>query len=136
MGRFSSSGNYKGLTPSTSSKRDSMWCYGIQPSIASKYSLTERIVRSADHKWAMLPDNPLYLYSSDADSFTTIPLGAAANFVIGYALNSDGSKIAVFTAQQIIFMSSATVSPALLPFPLVDSRCLLLLSAARRSRFN
>jgi len=84
----------------------------------------------------MLPDNPLYLYSSDADSFTTIPLGAAANFVIGYALNSDGSKIAVFTAQQIIFMSSATVSPALLPFPLVDSRCLLLLSAARRSRFN
>jgi len=68
---------------------------------------TDRLVRSADHKWAMLSGNPLYLYSSDADTFTTVPVGTAANFVVGYALNSDGSKIAVFTGQQIMFMDAS-----------------------------
>lgn len=70
---------------------------------------TDSLARSSDHKWAIFSADQFYLYSSDADSFTTVPLSAVNppqnDFgVRGYALNADGSKIGVVSAQQATFL--------------------------------
>jgi hypothetical protein len=78
----------------------------VEPSTEDITWETDHLARSADHKWAIFyglnsgVSDQLYLYSSDADSFTTIPLSALdpppqTYFPSGYAMNADGSKIAV-----------------------------------------
>jgi WD40 repeat protein len=76
---------------------------GFQP-----YSLA----RSADHKWAVFSADQFYLYSSDAGRFTTVSVDVVDppqdEFgVRGYAMNADGSKIAVVSAQQATFLDSS-----------------------------
>jgi hypothetical protein len=71
------------------------------------------VERSADHKWAVVAgyqagSNQFYLYSSDSDSFATVPASTVnppnnEYGVRGYALNSDGSKIAVASALEVSF---------------------------------
>jgi hypothetical protein len=62
--------------------------------------------RSADHKWAILAANPVYLYSSDSDQFTssTGPVIDAQPFnVRDVAANPDGTQFAVVSAQEVTF---------------------------------
>jgi len=66
----------------------------------------DSLARSADHKWAVFAADQFYLYSSDSDSLTTVPLETVnppgnAYGVRGYAMNADGSKIAVASASQL-----------------------------------
>ncbi len=66
----------------------------------------DSLARSADHKWAVFSADQFYLYSSDSDSFTTVPLETVNPprndyNVRGYAMNADGSKIAVASASQL-----------------------------------
>jgi WD40 repeat protein len=68
----------------------------------------DSLARSADHKWAVFSADRFYLYSSDTDSLTGIPLSTVNppqnEFgVRGYALNADGSKIAVASATEVSF---------------------------------
>lgn len=69
---------------------------------------TDRLARSADHKWAVFSADQFYLYSSDADTLTTVPLNVVnppqnTFGVRGYAMNKDGTKIAVASAQSVTF---------------------------------
>jgi hypothetical protein len=77
----------------------------------------DSLARSADHKWAVFAADRFYLYSSDADALTTVPL-ATVNppqnqfGVRGYAINADGTKIAVASATQVTFLDhSLTALP-------------------------
>ena len=70
---------------------------------------TDHLARSADHKWAIFSADQFYLYSSDTDTFTTVPLNTVNppqdEFgVRGYAMNADGSKIGVVSAKQATFL--------------------------------
>lgn len=81
----------------------------LQPTSSNLTWETDRIARSADHKWAIFSAEQFYLYSSDADSFTTAPISSVnppdGNFgVRGYAINADGTKIGVVSAGQAIFL--------------------------------
>jgi hypothetical protein len=74
----------------------------------------DNIKRSADHKWAILGSDQLYLYSSDTDSFTSTTLPPDLRDV---AANADGTRFAVSLAHQINFydrnfvlLGSSTVS--------------------------
>jgi hypothetical protein len=69
---------------------------------------TDSLARSADHKWAVFAADQFYLYSSDTDSLTGVPLSTVNpplnEFgVRGYAVNADGSKIAVASATEVSF---------------------------------
>lgn len=69
---------------------------------------TDSLARSTDHKWAVFSSNPFFLYSSDADRLTSVPSAIvdppSDTFGIRtYAMNADGSKIAVVSAQQVTF---------------------------------
>lgn len=69
---------------------------------------TVSLARSADHKWAVFASDQFYLYSSDTDSLTSVPLTTVNppqnEFgVQGYALNADGSKIAIASATEVSF---------------------------------
>jgi hypothetical protein len=66
------------------------------------------LARSADHKWAVFASDQFYLYSSATDSLTSVPLSTVnppdnSFGVRGYALNADGSKIAVASASEASF---------------------------------
>jgi hypothetical protein len=81
----------------------------LQPTSSNLTWETDRIARSADHKWAIFSAEQFYLYSSDADSFTTAPISSVnppdGNFgVRGYAINADGTKMGVVSAGQAIFL--------------------------------
>lgn len=74
------------------------------------YFGTSSIARSGDRKWAAFSFDQFYLYSSDTDSLTSIPLAVVNPSnnqlgVNGYAFNSDGSKIAIATPTQVSFFS-------------------------------
>jgi hypothetical protein len=80
----------------------------LEPSGTDPLWETDSLARSADHKWAAFSgDNQLFLYSSDTDSLTSAP-GTTVNpptgDIRGYAVNADGSKIAVVSADQITFV--------------------------------
>ena len=80
------------------------------------------LVRSADHKWAAFSANQFYLYSSSTDSFTSTPLSTVnppdnTYGVRGYALNADGSKIAVASAVQVTFLDGTFNTLATTPIP-------------------
>jgi hypothetical protein len=71
---------------------------------------TDSLARSADHKWAAFSADQFYLYSSDSDSLTIAPLFAVNPpqdlfGVRGYALNADGTKIAVASATSVTFLN-------------------------------
>jgi hypothetical protein len=83
---------------------------------------TDNIVSSSDHKWAVFSSDQFYLYSSDTDSLTSIPLAMADppndQFgVRGYALNGDGSMIAIASAYQVTFFDRSfnSLGTAILP---------------------
>ena len=69
----------------------------------------DSLIRSADHKWMVFSADQFYLYSSDADTLTPVPLstvnppqtGQNDSNVRGYAINADGSKIAVANAYKV-----------------------------------
>jgi WD40 repeat protein len=70
---------------------------------------TDSLARSADHKWAVFSADQFYLYSSDGDSFTAVPLSTVNppqdEFnVRGYAINADGTEIGVVSADQATFL--------------------------------
>ena len=70
---------------------------------------TDSLARSADHKWAVFSADQFYLYSSNTDSFTTASLSTVNPpqndyGVRGYAMNADGTKIAVVSGQQATFL--------------------------------
>ena len=75
----------------------------------SSWAGVNRLVRSADHKWAAFFGDLFYLYSSGSDSLTSIsgsaiqlPTGAAGFDT--YSLNADGSKIAFRSGTSIGFL--------------------------------
>lgn len=97
---------------------------------------TVSLARSADHKWAVFASDQFYLYSSDADSLTTTPLSTVnppdnTFGVRGYALNADGSKIAVASAYEVSFFdrSFALLGSAPLPQAFQDARSAIQFSA-------
>jgi len=70
---------------------------------------TDSLARSADGKWAAFSGDQFYLYSSDSDSLISVPFSTVNppqnDFSVrAYALNSDGSKIAVVSATQVTFL--------------------------------
>jgi len=69
---------------------------------------TDSLARSADHEWAVFAADQFYLYSSAANSLTTVPLSTVnppdnTYGVRGYALNANGSEIAVASATEVSF---------------------------------
>jgi hypothetical protein len=83
---------------------------------------TDSLARSADHKWAVFAGDQFYLYSSDSDSLTSVSFNTAnppQNLygVRGYAVNADGSKIAVVSATQITFLNNSLNVLASTPIP-------------------
>lgn len=77
-------------------------------SISNQPLATVNVARSGDHKWAVFASDQFYLYSSDTDSLTTVPLNTVnppdnTYGIRGYALNADGSKIAVASAMEVSF---------------------------------
>jgi hypothetical protein len=84
----------------------------VQPVNGQVKFEVDRLSRSADHKWAVFSADQFYLYSSDTDSFTTASLAAVNpplnTFGIrGYAINSDGTEIAIASAEQVTFIDRA-----------------------------
>jgi DNA-binding beta-propeller fold protein YncE len=82
----------------------------FEPTVQNLTWEADSLARSADHKWATFSADQFYLYSSDADSLTTVPLTTVDppqdEFgVRGYALNADGSEIAVASAKQVSFFN-------------------------------
>jgi hypothetical protein len=81
----------------------------IEPAAGQLSWETDSLARSADHKWAVFSADQFYLYSSDADTLTTVSL-ASVNppqntfGVRGYAINADGTKIAVASADSVTFL--------------------------------
>ena len=83
---------------------------------------TDSLARSADHKWAAFAGDQFYLYSSDSYSLTSAPLGTVDppdnEFgVRGYAINSDGSEIAVASASQVTFLNNSLAVLGTAPIP-------------------
>jgi hypothetical protein len=86
---------------------------------------SDSLARSADHKWAAFASGNFYLYSSDSDSMTSIPLSTVnptsiSGQISGYALNADGSVIAVASGTQVNFVNRSFAqlgSVSIPPFP-------------------
>ncbi len=83
---------------------------------------TDSLARSADHKWAVFAGDQFYLYSSDSDSLTSASLNTVnppQNLfgVRGYAINADGSLIAVASATQVTFLNASLDALASTPIP-------------------
>jgi hypothetical protein len=80
------------------------------------------VARSADGQWAAFAGDQFYLYSSAGDSLTSAPFATVDppqnEFgVRGYALNSDGSKIAVVSAHQVTFLGRSFNVLGTVPIP-------------------
>jgi hypothetical protein len=83
---------------------------------------TDSLARSADHKWAVFAGDQFYLYSSDSDSLTSTSLNTVnppQNLygVRGYAINANGSLIAVASATQVTFLNASLDVLASTPIP-------------------
>jgi hypothetical protein len=73
---------------------------------------TDSLARSADHKWAVFAGDQFYVYSSASDSLSSVPLTTVDpplnEFgVRGYAINANGSKIAVASATSVTFLDGS-----------------------------
>ena len=80
------------------------------------------LARSGDHKWAVFSSAPFFLYSSDADSLTAVPPATVdppddLYGIRSYAMNADGSKIAVVGAEQVTFTDRSLNVLATVPIP-------------------
>lgn len=98
-------------------------CSQIEPT-ASTNGLFEvdSLARSGDHKWAVFAADEFYLYSSDTNKMQTVSLEAVNppndEFgVRGYAMNADGSEIAVASASQVTFLNNSLTALATTPIP-------------------
>jgi hypothetical protein len=97
---------------------------------------TLRLARSGDHKWAVFSADYLYLYSSDSDSLTqnsySVVLPNRMGGASEYALNQDGSRIALCVAENLYFLdrSLRLLGTATIP---VDELQLAVLSSAEFS---
>ncbi|MFY9805530.1 MAG: hypothetical protein WAK78_08855 [Candidatus Acidiferrales bacterium] len=96
----------------------------LEPNPPSGFSdwETDSLARSADHKWAVFSADQFYLYSSDSDSLTTAPLTTVnppqgEYGVRGYAINTDGTTIAVASADQVTFLTRSLTAIASTPIP-------------------
>jgi hypothetical protein len=94
----------------------------IQPASGQVNFEVDSLARSADHNWAVFSADQFYLYSSATDSTTTVPLNTVnppqnTFGVRGYAMNVDGSKIAVASAQQVTFLDRSFNLLATVPIP-------------------
>jgi hypothetical protein len=74
---------------------------------------TDSLARSADHKWAVFAADQFYLYSSDSDSLTSVPVFTVDPInnlygVRGYAINANGTKIPVASAAQVTFLDHSS----------------------------
>jgi len=83
---------------------------------------TDSLARSADHKWAVFAGDQFYLYSSDSDSLTSAPFNTVnppdnTFGVRGYAINSNGSEIAVVSASQVTFLNNSLAVLGTTPIP-------------------
>jgi hypothetical protein len=83
---------------------------------------TDSLSRSADHKWAVFSGDQFYLYSSDSDSLTSAPFNAVnppdnTFGVRGYAINANGSEIAVVSATQVTFLNNSLAVLGTTPIP-------------------
>ena len=94
----------------------------LEPTASSGAFEVDSLARSADHQWAVFSADQFYLYSSAADSLATAPIAtvdppSGANGVRGYALNPDGSKIAVASAGQVTFLGRSFLPLGSTPLP-------------------
>ena len=91
---------------------------------------TDHLVRSADRKWAFFSADKLYLYSSDSDSLSSAAYDSTPYGVRGYALNADGSKIAVASANESTFFDRSfnILSSAAIPYAFQNTRTALAFS--------
>jgi hypothetical protein len=85
----------------------------LEPTAQNNSSIweTDSLGRSADHKWAIFSADQFYLYSSDSDNLKSVPLNTANppqnQFGIrGYAINTNGTKIAVVSSSQVTFLDN------------------------------
>jgi hypothetical protein len=83
----------------------------------------DHLARSGDHKFAVFAADKFYVYSSDADSMTPTPLSTVNptndDYISGYAVNQDGSQIAVVTDYHANFFngSLALLGSTVIPGP-------------------
>jgi len=96
-------------------------CSQIEPSAGANFEV-DSLARSADHKWAIFSADQFYLYSSDTNTMQTVPVNTVNppndEFgVRGYAINADGSEIAVASANQVNFLTSSLTVLASTPIP-------------------
>jgi hypothetical protein len=94
----------------------------VEPTTVNIIWETDRLARSADHKWAIFAADQFYLYSSDADTFTSVPLTTVdppqdLYGVRGYAMNADGTKMVVVSAQQATFLDRSLNVLGTTPIP-------------------
>lgn len=94
----------------------------LQPASQNLTWETDRIGRSADHKWAIFSADQFYLYSSDSDTFTTASISSVdppdGSFgVRGYAINADGTKIGVVSSNQATFLNRSLQVLGTTPIP-------------------
>jgi hypothetical protein len=98
-------------------------CSQIEPSAGNEnFFEVDSLARSADHKWAIFAADQFYLYSSDANSMQTVSLNTVNppddEFgVRGYAMNADGSEIAVASASQVTFLNNSLTALATTSIP-------------------
>ncbi len=66
----------------------------------------DSLARSADHQWAVFAADQFYLYNSASSTLTSVPIStvnSGGTAVSGYAMNADGSKIAVVNGSSVTF---------------------------------
>jgi hypothetical protein len=96
----------------------------------------DSLARSADHKWAVFAADQFYLYSSDSSSLTSVPVTTVnppqdEYGIRGYALNADGTEIAVASAMEVTFLnrSLAVLGAASIPAAFQTSRSAIQFSS-------
>lgn len=72
------------------------------PSSALENILT-RLKRSADHQWAILTGDEVYLYNSNSDSFSSAPLPDTIGGVEDVAANPNGTQFAAISPEVVTF---------------------------------
>lgn len=97
-------------------------CSQIEPPAGTLGFEVDSLARSADHKWAVFSADQFYLYSSDTNSMETVSVNTVDppnnGFGIrGYAINGDGSEIAVASATQVTFLNHSLTTLASTPIP-------------------
>jgi len=110
----------------------------LEPTAQNNYASWEvdSLARSADHKWAVFAADQFYLYSSDSSSLTSVPVTTVnppqdEYGIRGYAMNADGTVIAVASALEVTFLnrSFTVLGTASLPSAFQTSRSAIQFSS-------